>query len=75
MAKKKKEPEQSTFPKISSTAKIGEMKLKPGSQRFQFDDLSFSDNQISQLKPIMDEKEELMLTISPVQGRLPGTGG
>lgn len=64
--------------KIAAKAKIKEVTLKPselgsGFISVKFDGLEFSRSQEKEITTWMDGKEELLVTLEPVQKKLPGT--
>ena len=62
-----------TFPQIASKCKIKQCMLKKGGKDSRFEGFEVSSNQTNLLDSLIETNEEILLTISPIQGRLPGT--
>ncbi len=80
MARKKKEdkkteaPEEEvgTFPQISSSCSIKQVTLKKGGQDIRFENFRVSEGQTEILDGLINTGEDVKVTISPIQARLPG---
>ena len=61
-----------TFPKITSHCQIKQCLLKKGGKDIRFDNFKVSEGQTELLDSLIQTGEEVAVTISPTQGRLPG---
>ena len=61
-----------TFPKITSKCSIKQVILKRKGQDIRFDGFSISEGQAELLSGLVHTGEVIDLTISAIQGRLPG---
>lgn len=75
MAKKTQLSDESigAFPKIASKCSIKQCTLKKGSKDLRLDNFSVSRGQTELLKGLINTAEPVLVTISPIQGRLAGT--
>ena len=64
--------EVGTFPKIASHCRIKQCMLKKGGKDIRFDNFAVSSGQTELLDTLIEAEEEVQVTISPIQGRLPG---
>ena len=62
-----------TFPKISSEIKIKDVVFAEKGPKVHFGKIEVSTGQADLLKRLAESGEKVLITISPVQGRLPGT--
>lgn len=76
-AKTKETPEPKepigTFPQISSKTKIKDVVFAEKGPKVHFGKFEVSTGQADLLKGLAESGEEVLITISPIQGRLPGT--
>lgn len=74
MAKKKEAKTDAVgpFPKITSHCKIKQCLLKKGGKDLRFDNFAVSSGQTELLDTLIEAEEPVQVTISPIQGRLPG---
>ena len=68
-----KAEKERTFPKITSHCRIKQCLLKKGGKDIRFDNFAVSSGQTELLDTLIEAEEEVQVTISPIQGRLPGT--
>jgi len=61
------------FPKITSHCSIKQCLLKKGGKDIRFDNFKVSEGQTELLDSLINTEEQVKVTISPIQGRLPGT--
>ena len=64
--------EVGAFPKIASHCRIKQCMLKKGGKDIRFDNFAVSSGQTELLDTLIEAEEEVQVTISPIQGRLPG---
>ena len=64
--------EVGSFPKITSHCRIKQCMLKKGGKDIRFDSFAVSSGQTELLDTLIEAEEEVQVTISPIQGRLPG---
>ena len=70
--KTEQKEEVGTFPKITSRCRIKQCMLKKGGKDIRFDNFAVSSGQTELLDTLIEAEEEVQVTISPIQGRLPG---
>jgi len=72
---KSKEPENvvGTFPKIGSEIKIKDVVFNQKGPTVHFGKFEISERQADLFKELAKSGEKVSITISPIQGRLPGT--
>lgn len=68
-----KDNKDDTFAKISSEAVIKSCKIKPECADLNFDGLSFSARQYEQIADLIKQKDQVLITITLKQPKLPGT--
>ena len=60
------------LPKISSLAVIKEAKIKPSCGDLSYSGFDFTAEQYQQIADWVKDKEQLMVTMQPIQRNLPG---
>lgn len=70
--KTEQEDKVGAFPKIASECCIKQCLLKKGGKDIRFDNFRVSEGQTELLDALINTEEKVRVTISPIQGRLPG---